>query len=206
MRKRAPRRIRRTAEEARDAILDAAQRRLAEVGFSGIRLQDVAREVGVSHSTVLHHFGSREGLIQAVATRSVHQLEADLVREIATNPVDVASMTALLDSVARVLGPGGHARVVAWLSLEGGESFAPTAFHRIAKAAHDVRCARAAECGDDAPDYDDTFAAVLLAGLALFGDAIAGAMFRGESDPAVTDESRARFRAWLATLLKEHLG
>ena len=57
-------RTRRTADEARRLILDAAERQLAEVGPAGLRLQEVAKEVGVSHPTVLHHFGSREELVE----------------------------------------------------------------------------------------------------------------------------------------------
>ena len=52
------RRVRRTAEAARAAILEAAEKRLAEAGPAGIRLQGVAADVGVSHPTVLHHFCS----------------------------------------------------------------------------------------------------------------------------------------------------
>ncbi|MBV1885644.1 MAG: TetR family transcriptional regulator, partial [Parvibaculaceae bacterium] len=49
-------RIRRTAEEARRLILDAAEKRLAEQGPEGIRLQDIAKDIGVSHPAILHHF------------------------------------------------------------------------------------------------------------------------------------------------------
>ena len=57
----AGKRIRRTAEEARRLILDAAEKRLAQQGPEGLRLQDIARDIGISHPAILHHFESREG-------------------------------------------------------------------------------------------------------------------------------------------------
>src|SRR6478736_553059 len=63
-------RVRRDAETARAAILEATEKRLVHVGPSGIRLQEVAADAGVSHPTVLHHFGSREALVQAVIVRA----------------------------------------------------------------------------------------------------------------------------------------
>jgi len=37
-------------------------------------LQEIAADVGVSHSTILHHFGSREALVEAVVTRALDGL------------------------------------------------------------------------------------------------------------------------------------
>src|SRR5580700_10941169 len=79
-------RKRRTGEEARTAILDAAERLLVVAGPAGIRLQEVARDVGVSHPTVLHHFGSREGLIEAVVVRALDSLHAVLVAAVREAP------------------------------------------------------------------------------------------------------------------------
>src|SRR5579864_1988138 len=77
-----PRPKRRTADEARTAILDAAERCLVETGPAALRLQAVAEQVGVSHPTVLHHFGSREALVQAVMERAMGALEADVIAAI----------------------------------------------------------------------------------------------------------------------------
>src|SRR5690349_20819785 len=76
------RRIRRTAVDARNAILDAAERRLVEAGPNGIRLQELAADVGVSHPTVLHHFGNREALIDAVVARTLQTLQAGLLETV----------------------------------------------------------------------------------------------------------------------------
>jgi len=62
----------------RAAIMDAVEKRLQEVGPVGIRLQDVAADVGVSHPTVLHHFGSREELLRQIADRALATVELPL--------------------------------------------------------------------------------------------------------------------------------
>jgi AcrR family transcriptional regulator len=201
-------RIRRTATDARAAILDAAEKRLQAVGPAGIRLHDVAADVGVSHPTVLHHFGSREALVQSVIERRVGALERDLLSELAVRAgTSEDPVLALLECVAQTLGPGGHARIVAWLALSGHPARPEDggAFDSVARATHEIRKLRHAERGVTTPPYEDTYFVVLLAGLAMFGDAVAGPLFRGEPDAAQADATSARFRRWLAALIQEHL-
>src|SRR3954447_4392152 len=114
-----PTRRRRTADEARAAILDAAERRLVASGPAGIRLQEVAADVGVSHPTVLHHFGSREALVREVCERRFEAIHADLVAAIASSAGGAEQIDGMLDSVFHALETQGHGRVVFWLALEG---------------------------------------------------------------------------------------
>src|SRR5215467_2095443 len=72
-------RIRRPAERAREEILDAAERRLVADGPAALRVQAVAREVGVTDPAVHYHFGSRDGLLQAVCRRAARRLRDDVV-------------------------------------------------------------------------------------------------------------------------------
>lgn len=53
----------------RQSILDAAVRVFAKHGFRGGGLLTLAKEVGMTHAGVLHHFGSKQGLLQAVVAR-----------------------------------------------------------------------------------------------------------------------------------------
>src|SRR6516164_4639783 len=72
-------RLGRTPEEARRLILEAAQTRLATTGPQGLRLQDIAAAAGISHPLILHHFGSREGLVRALTQQAVAELRDKLV-------------------------------------------------------------------------------------------------------------------------------
>src|SRR5437660_1109125 len=115
---RSPRR-RRTAEQARAAILDAAERRLVASGPAAIRLQEVASDVGVSHPTVLHHFGSREALVEAVVARALDSLQTGLLAGVRASPTGPDQVAALFESVFDTLVSGGHGRAFFWLALSG---------------------------------------------------------------------------------------
>jgi AcrR family transcriptional regulator len=53
----------------RRAILDAAVRLFAKRGFRGTGITGLAKEVGISHVGLLHHFGTKENLLRAVVAR-----------------------------------------------------------------------------------------------------------------------------------------
>ncbi|MBW8708481.1 MAG: helix-turn-helix transcriptional regulator, partial [Alphaproteobacteria bacterium] len=72
-------RVRRRPEDAKALILDAAEASMKAGGPAALRLQDVARAAGVSHPTILHHFGSRQGLVRALNLRSLQALTAGLL-------------------------------------------------------------------------------------------------------------------------------
>lgn len=52
--------------EARRIILNAARDAFAERGFRGGVLRDVAERAGVSAGNIIHHFGSKQGLLLAL--------------------------------------------------------------------------------------------------------------------------------------------
>jgi AcrR family transcriptional regulator len=61
---RPPRRppIQSRAEETRARILQYARDAFAEKGFDGASTRDIAREVGVTHSMITYHFGTKDAL------------------------------------------------------------------------------------------------------------------------------------------------
>lgn len=194
-------RQRRSADEARREILDAAERRLAEHGPDGIRLQQVAADVGLSHPAILHHFGSREGLIRAVTQRAMESLEQDLIRAIeTTSSEDEPAVLEIVERAYRVLVDKGHARVLAWLLLSGHEPEARAARIRtVAEVAHRRRI----EAGIARPgDFEDTVFRTLLVALVLFGEGVAGPAMRASAG-LDAKTSPARFRQWLARLVTE---
>src|SRR5205807_3802019 len=62
-----------TAEEA---LLDAAERLLVEVGYAGITTRRVAEEAGVNHGLVHYYFGSNENLLVRALERFTDRLIA----------------------------------------------------------------------------------------------------------------------------------
>jgi TetR/AcrR family transcriptional regulator len=65
-----------TPQERRQRTVDAALVRFAELGYRGVRVEDVAAEVGVAKGTVFLDFGSKEGLFLAVFEHAVSKLPA----------------------------------------------------------------------------------------------------------------------------------
>lgn len=192
-----PPRRRRSADEARTAILDAAEARLREVGPGGIRLQEVAAAVGVSHPTVLHHFGSREGLIDAVVARTLESIQAGLFEEVVAAP-GTEGVQALIDRVAAQMNHQGRARTLMWLALAG---YGPglNAFHikQIAEAVHEVRKVKRAG-KKRMPPFEDSCFTVVLPALALLSLSV----LEQSGEPGF---DVPRFRAWLGKLIHHHL-
>ena len=206
MKARGPVRRRRTAEEARHEILAAAQRRLAEGGPEAIRLQDIARDLGIAHPTILHHFQSREGLLVALARSAIGALNDDLLRALAA-PQPGTSPAAVLDRVFETLGESGHARLLAWAALSThtphGGSGEPPILSVLAEALQRRLAANARSAGRRTPPRQDTVFAVRLVATAMLGDALMGDVLNrlaGRPDDAALQR---RFRLWLAGLLEQ---
>ena len=64
--------------DLRRAILDAAERMLAEEGMEAVTIRACARAAGVSPAAPIHHFGSLRDLLAVLAARGFGQLVARL--------------------------------------------------------------------------------------------------------------------------------
>lgn len=200
-----PRRKRRTAEEARTAILDAAERRLIASGPAGIRLQEVATDVGVSHPTVLHHFGNREALVEAVVARALDSLHRGLVDAVRAAPDGEVQIAALLDRVFDALTERGHGRAFMWLALAGyTKSAHELRLRQVAEAVHEVRKTKRTSKKKKPVPFEDTLFTVVLAALALVGQSVMGEALMHETGLGTDAKTQARFRAWLARVMLEH--
>jgi AcrR family transcriptional regulator len=198
-----PRRL--DAAAAREGILDAAAKRLVESGPAGIRLQEVAADAGVSHPTVLHHFGSREQLVQAVIARSLDAIHTQLVEAISKSTGEEAQVATMLDGVFDALTANGHGRVILWLALEGHPiDGAESSLDRVVDAAHALRRAHRRGKGRP-PPREDTAHLVVLATLALIGSTVMGPQLLAKVGLGTSPDVGPRFRAWLAKLLSRHL-
>jgi AcrR family transcriptional regulator len=63
-------------QQTEEAFLDAAERLLIEVGYSGITTRRVAEEAGANHGLVHYYFGSMENLFVRVLERFTERLIA----------------------------------------------------------------------------------------------------------------------------------
>ncbi len=194
------------AEEARLRILDAAERRLSEVGPEGLRLQELAKELGISHPAILHHFGSKEELVQAVVARSVAALHEELIQTFARTMGDARAVPAaeVLQRVAETLADRGQARLMAWLILSGREPpelASQVRLRKVVEGAHAFRRARAKR----EIEFADTAFFVELCAFALLGDAVFGERMRRLEGLAGGANASREFRRRLGSLLEAQL-
>lgn len=191
-----------SAEEARERILSAAEAKLADVGPEGLRLTELAAELGVSHPAILHHFGSREELVRAVVARAVTTFNERLAEALSKR---TEKPGALLEMIAEFFGAQGNARLMGWLVLSGrtpkpqGRS-RTRPLQRVLELAHAQRVQAAPRKNID---FEDTKFLSQLSALALLGDAIFGDVIRSASGDPTGPESAREFRKRLAALIRD---
>lgn len=113
------RRTRRKPEEARILILRAAEARLALGGPDAVRVQPLATELGITDAAIYHHFGNREGLLDALARFGARQLRSSMEEVVAGHEARVSDIAALVELAVDAFQRRGYARLVLWLA-EGG--------------------------------------------------------------------------------------
>ena len=204
-------RIRRTPDEARALILEAAAARLQSDGPEGLKITEVANVAGVAHSTVLHHFGSAEGLRAALINSMGNRLLEDILEIFQTRTVARGDNEILL-RVFETLSDKGHARLLAWIMLKrdrsavDGPSGADKEMQRLFHQLIEQVSALAIEETSDRSELAWRKArqrarfATMLAAVAAVGDGIAGPFLASQIGLS-EKESRDDFRDWFAALL-----
>ncbi|MET0839480.1 MAG: hypothetical protein ABWY19_11900 [Marmoricola sp.] len=87
----------RDATLTRTRLLRAGERRFARDGVTGARMSDVVRDAGQANdSAVGYHFGSRQGLLDAIVARHVAAMD-----ERRSLPPRGAGLHALVDAIVR---------------------------------------------------------------------------------------------------------
>ncbi len=205
-------RARRPAGETRREILEAAQRLLAQGGPEAVRLQEIDSVVGVSHPAILHHFGSRQGLMGELEDHVTNLLAEDVGRVLLRGrPIDdnEPSGEDLIQAVAVAMDERRLAPLLAWLVLRQdtervSSGDASALVGRVVELIHFRLVEEADRPGHRVGSREEIAFAVRLAVVALFGDALIGEDLGQDSIGERAAETR-RFRSWLAELLISQL-
>ena len=213
----APRRRRRTAEVARREILDAAKKRLMEGGPDNVRLKQIGEEIGLSHSSILHHFGSRDALMEALREDAFGALAQDLAARLAT-PGEGDPTIDFFEKVAETLGQQGYGRLLAWQMMSGnvpnrgsigrkvlGPDGSGGLLRGLAGHLQKMREGRAKALGQPEPDLEETRRVVAMIGCFALGEALAGHLMVRSAGLGSEPEDRRVFRAWVAKLTERAL-
>src|ERR1700742_1426201 len=114
----------------RDAILEAAAAVIARDGVGALSLRAIAQDLGVSHTAFRRHFGSREGVLNALAVRGHRRLAQEVRPADAFIDAGVAYVRFALDHpglFAVMFRPELLDESDAELAAARAESFAPLA-------------------------------------------------------------------------------
>ncbi len=163
--------MRRAPEAARDNILAAAEKLLISQGPLALKLADVATTAGVANASVLHHFGSIDGLHAALMERMTGQLIAQVLAIGANADDRELKHEAVVQALFDVFETRGAARLAAWLELSGE-------WRRLMHVRDAVRevIRRRAAFGDVTPKQAEDLVLIsvtLAMGAGLFGHALA---------------------------------
>jgi AcrR family transcriptional regulator len=100
-------------QPSRDKILDCAQELFARRGFAGIGLAEVAEHVGLSKSSLFHHFSSKAQLYAAVVGRILDRIETEIMRSLAQGGSPEARLERWIDVVIDLMaGNPTYARLL----------------------------------------------------------------------------------------------
>ena len=99
-------RRRRSPDQARTEILDAATELLAEGGVACVTVRAVAARVGMTDAGVGHHFGGRDELLQELLRHGGRTLRAAVDEATSSWLDDAADLDALIGALAAVYAAG----------------------------------------------------------------------------------------------------
>jgi AcrR family transcriptional regulator len=160
-------------------VLDAAIRLFVDRGPSSVSLRDIAEEANVNLGLLHRHFGSKSELVSAAVGQLVDTLGASTgdVFASAEMPNELAELVTT-PSHAHV----AHARMVAWLLLDGTNS-------EILDASHPAMARLVHRLATDGLDDDDArcvgaAVAALALGWLLFAPFLRAATHCDEVPPA----------------------
>jgi AcrR family transcriptional regulator len=175
---RTPRRQRRQPEEVRTAALESARKLLIAQGPDAITLKAVAEDLGMTHTNLIHHFGSAAGLQSTLMRDMVSSLTATMEGAVARFRAGEGNVEEFVDLVFDAFDKGGAGRLAAWLMVSGNAKlFAPVGDVVRDYIAH-VEEGAQIDPSQAAELHKRFTTTTLFLVIAAFGDAIIGDVMR----------------------------
>lgn len=191
-------RIRRTAEQARNAILDAAESLIVEGEGQRLRLRTLAERVGISHPTVLHHFGDMSGVLRSLQERIGLRIRSAVLERLAGAEAGPPREVAL--GALAALGDRRRGRLLAWLVADGHDPF-PEASERGLRRVVETLASQSHRSGEEIAELVE-IAVLASLGDALFGDRVRLRLAPDGDGDTIEDGGDSFRRRLLARLLQ----
>ena len=109
----------RNPQRSRERILTAALAEFAAKGFSGARVEAIARRAGLNKQLISHHFGGKLGLYRAVMSRRRNRGGGEIAPSAGVSPGSVVDALPNFHRLAS--SDADWIRVLLWETLERGE-------------------------------------------------------------------------------------
>ncbi len=203
--KKKTKRVRRTPEQARAVILEAARKVFAEIGPDAASLEAVAAEAGVSHGLITHYFGTFEGLVEATLAEHVHAVRQRLLDQLAHN--ETFGAKRFIETLFGVIEDPLYGRLVAWAILSGrfqSKDFFPRKEQGLARIVDALQIWLGAQGAEDI-DRDDIELALILVITAGLGYSMGKSVLWATLGHRASKARDARFRTMLADLVEQGL-
>ncbi|WP_202806481.1 TetR family transcriptional regulator [Kribbella catacumbae] len=186
-------RIRRTPQEARALILDAAAALLAEGGVAAVQVRAVAARVGMTDTGVTHHFQSRDNLLRELLRHGGRQLRAAVQEALNSWLEKGADLFELVEALAGLYRQGYGELAIA-LHAAGWREHGSGMLNPVVEALHELRPSKAS--------LEDTRLAVAALHQAMATEPLYGSAFRrsaGLTGAAASDPAN-QLRWWTRQL------
>jgi len=124
----------------RQRILDAASSAFAAAGFSGARVDEIARRAGVNKALLYYHVGNKQALYTAVLMRNFDRVEAALAEVMTSGGSARDRLTAVIATVTRTMQKyPDHPRIVLRELASAGGHLEPAVLARMMRVLGSVR-------------------------------------------------------------------
>ena len=198
-------RRRRAPEEARQEILDAADRVFVEFQPDQVGLKDIGREAGVSHALITHYFGTYAGLIEAALERRIRALRETMLERLRQTGA-LARPSELIGILFDALADPVHLRLMRWMLA----SERPSAAHAFGLQAHGLQVIshQVATALDPSPSrelIDKVELTLLTAVAAAYGYALAKYALVGALGREASAALDAEVQKTLAAMVQAHV-
>ncbi|MBE1579783.1 TetR/AcrR family transcriptional regulator [Amycolatopsis roodepoortensis] len=186
-------RARRTPEEARRLILDAAAALLAESGVAAVQMRAVAARVGMTDAGVAHHFGNREKLLAELLRHGGRRLR-DALQDLLASWLDHGADLLELVEALHDLYRNGYGELAIALHAAGWRDPGSGMLDPVVDALHRLR--------PPGGSLEDTRLAVAALHQAMALESLYGSDFRRSAgiSGAAADDSAAQVRWWARQL------
>ena len=180
---------------ARARIRDEALRLFAERGPDAVTMRDIAAAAGVSPALLVRHYGSKDGLVEAVDSHVVQALEALLAQvtgQSGTDGLPPTGTPTMLEAFAVHLPPQSPIPDYLSRSLIAGGAMGSALFARLYDISKDALAAMVAAGTADAGDDPAGGAALRHGQSTRFPEAMAAATASGSRTAPRITASRSR--------------